>query len=275
MTWSELWGKIKDFLTRDIILTSIFKVVIALIILFVSFKIINVVTRRIEKRALKKHADKTITKTLMYVLRIVLKIIITTCLIGFVGINTSGITALITSLGVCVGLAVNGALSNIAGGVVIILTRPFKVDDYIEAQDYSGTVEEIRLNTTKIVTPDNKVIYIPNGALSSGTIINYSEKDLRRIEFEFCISYSADFEKAKSIVQKILVEHPLVKKEIPVFVRMSEHADSSIKIKARAWVDNSKYWDLNFDIIETVKKEFDNNNIEIPFNQLDVHVKHD
>ena len=275
MTWAELWLKIKNFLISDAIWSSIIKVVIALIILFISFKTINVITRRIEKRALKKHADKTITKTLMYVLRIVLKIIIATCLIGFVGINTSGITALITSFGVCVGLAVNGALSNIAGGVVIILTRPFKVDDYIEAQDYSGTVEEIRLNTTKIVTPDNKVIYIPNGALSSGTIINYSEKNIRRIEFEFCISYTADFEKAKSIVEKILLEHHLVKKEIPIFVRMSEHADSSIKIKARAWVDNAKYWDLNFDIIEAVKKEFDNNNIEIPFNQLDVHIKHD
>ncbi|MBO4962553.1 MAG: mechanosensitive ion channel, partial [Clostridia bacterium] len=176
MTWTELWTKIKGWLTSDLIWTTIFKVVIALILLFISFKIINIVTRRIEKRALKKDADKTVTKTLMYVLRIVLKIVILICMVGFVGINTSGLTALITSLGVCAGLAVNGALSNIAGGVLIIFTRPFKVDDYIEAQGYSGTVEEIKMTSTKIITPDNKVVYLPNGALSSGTIVNYSEK---------------------------------------------------------------------------------------------------
>ncbi len=275
MTWTELWTKIKGWLTSDLIWTTIFKVVIALILLFVSFKIINIVTRRIEKRALKKDADKTLTKTLMYVLRIVLKIVILICMVGFVGINTSGLTALITSLGVCAGLAVNGALSNIAGGVLIIFTRPFKVDDYIEAQGYSGTVEEIKMTTTKIITPDNKVVYLPNGALSSGTIINYSEKDFRRVDFTFSIGYSSDFYKAKSIIENILNSHELVLKNPPILVRMGNHAESSINITVQAWTRKENYWTVTFDVKEAVKKEFDLNGIEIPFNQLDVHIKKD
>ena len=211
----------------------------------------------------------------MYVLRIVLKIVILICMVGFVGINTSGLTALVTSLGVCAGLAVNGALSNIAGGVLIIFTRPFKVDDYIEAQGYSGTVEEIKMTTTKIITPDNKVVYLPNGALSSGTIINYSEKDFRRVDFTFSIGYSSDFYKAKSIIENILNSHELVLKNPPILVRMGNHAESSINITVQAWTRKENYWTVTFDVKESVKKEFDLNGIEIPFNQLDVHIKKD
>ena len=196
-------------------------------------------------------------------------------MVGFVGINTSGLTALVTSLGVCAGLAVNGALSNIAGGVLIIFTRPFKVDDYIEAQGYSGTVEEIKMTSTKIITPDNKVVYLPNGALSSGTIVNYSEKDYRRVDFTFSIGYSSDFYKAKSIIENILNSHELVLKTPPILVRMGNHSESSIDITVHAWTHKDNYWTVTFDVKEAVKKEFDLNGIEIPFNQLDVHIKKD
>ena len=273
MSWSEIWGKFKAWLFSDWIWTSITKVIIALVLMFISFKVINIITRRIEKRALKKNADKTIVKTLMYTLRIALKIVILLCLIGFVGINTSGLTALVTSLGVCVGLAVNGTLSNFAGGVMIILSRPFKIGDYIEAQGYGGTVEEIRITNTKIVTSDNKVVYIPNGVLSTETIVNYSEKDLRRLEFVFSIGYADNYSKAKEILEDILSSHPLTLKEKEIFVRMAEHGASSINIKARAWVKNNDYWSVHFDVMEAVKKAFDENGIEIPFNQLDVHIK--
>ena len=273
MTWTDVWNKVKSWITSDFIWNTIARVVIALIILFISFKIINRIARRIEKRAINKNADKTIVKTLTYIGKIVLKIIIVICLVGFVGINTSGLTALITSIGVCIGLAINGTLSNLAGGVMIILTRPFKVDDYIEAQGYSGTVEEIRITNTKIVTPDNKVVYIPNGILSSDTIINYSEKDIRRLEFVFSINYKNDYTLAKKLIEEILFAHDLVLKEKDIFVRMAEHGSSAIMIKARAWTKNSDYWTVHFDVLEAVKKAFDSNGIEIPYNQLDVHVK--
>ena len=251
------------------------KIVIALVILVVSFRVVTIVTRKIEKKLIngKPHLDKTLVSTLFYVLRIVVKSLIVVCLIGYLGIDTSGLTALFISFGACVGLAVNGALSNLAGGVLIIVTRPFKIDDYIEAQGMSGTVEDIHITTTKLRTPDNKVVYIPNGPLSSGTIINYSEKELRRVDFNFSISYQNDFEKAKALVMDILNAHELVLKDPEPFVRVSSHADSSITVTARAWVKNADYWTVNFDVLESVKASFDASGIEIPYNQLDVHVK--
>lgn len=270
MNWDEIWQTILGWLKTDGI-----KIVLALIMLLVSFRVITIVARKMEKRAMnsKKPLDKTLTKTFLYVFKIVLKILVVVCLIGYLGIDTSGITALIASLGVCAGLAVNGALSNLAGGVLLIITRPFKVDDYIDACGVSGTVEDIRITQTRLRTGDNKVVYIPNGTLSSSTIINYSEKDLRRIDMTFSIGYGDDFEKAKEIILNIINEHDLALKDPAPLVRVSEHGASSINIVTRVWVKSADYWTVNFDILERVKKAFDEAGIEIPFNQLDVHVK--
>ncbi len=273
MNWQQLWNTIVTWASQ----TGI-KIVIALVILLISFRIVTLIARRWEKRLKnsKKNIDKTISKVLIYVFKLGTKTLIALALIGYLGIDTSGVTALIASLGVGVGLAVNGALSNLAGGVLLLITRPFKVDDYIEACGESGTVVDIRITQTRLCTPDNKVIYIPNGTLSTSTIINYSEKDFRRVDFTFSISYSADFEKAKNIILDIANAHELVLREpAEPFVRMSEHAASSINIATRVWVKSADYWTVNFDILERVKKAFDENGIEIPFNQLDVHVKKD
>ena len=275
MTWEELWNKIVSWVTSEAIFNTIARIFIALIVMFISFKIINAVARRIEKKASKKNADKTIMKTLAYLVRLGLKIVVTICLVGFLGIDTSGLTALVASLGVCIGLAVNGALSNLAGGVLIILTRPFRVDDYIEAQGHGGTVLEIRITNTKLLTPDNKVIYLPNGALANGDIVNYSEMDMRRVDMQFSIGYSDDFEKAKTVITEICENHELVLKDKAIFVRVAEHGASSINIKTRVWVKSADYWTVFYDITESVKKAFDEQGIEIPFNQLDVHIKND
>ncbi len=268
MDWQALTNMLLQWATN----TGV-KIVIALVIMFVSFKIINAIARRIIKRAEKNHADKTIFRTLAYVLKIGLKIIVTICLVGYLGIDTSGLTALVASAGVCVGLAVNGAVSNFAGGVLILLSRPFKIDDYIEALGYSGTVVDIRIVNTKLVTPDNKVIYLPNGTLANTEIVNYSERDLRRVDFTFSIGYSNDFEKAKQIIKDICVAHELVLKDPQPFIRVKEHGSSSINITARAWVKNADYWTVFFDITEAVKTAFDKEGIEIPFNQIDVNIK--
>ncbi len=251
------------------------RLLIGLLILFISFKIINLISRRIERSHEKGKIDKTLAKTFAYIFKLGMKIVIAICIVGYVGIDTSGLAALVTSFGVCIGLAVNGAVANLAGGVIIIVTRPFKVDDFIEAQGHSGTVEDIHITCTKIRTGDNKVIYIPNGALSNGTIVNYSEKDTRRVDFTFSIGYSDDYEKAKSIIMDICTSHELVLKDPAPMVRVKEHGASSINLVARAWVNSGDYWTVNFDIIEAVKTAFDKEGIEIPFNQLDVHVKND
>lgn len=257
------------------VLNTGMKIIISLVLLFISFRIIKKITRKIAKKGESEKYDKTIMKTLAYAFSISAKTLVLVCLIGYLGIDTSGITALITSLGVCFGLAVNGAVANLAGGVIILVTRPFRVDDYIEAQGVSGTVEDIHMICTKIRTPDNKIIYVPNGELANGNIINYSEKDTRRVEVKFDISYDSDYNKAKQLIWDIVTSHELTLDDPAPFVRMTEHGDHSIIITVRAWVKSSDYWTLNFDLLEAVKVAFEENGIEVPYNQLDVHVKND
>ncbi|MBQ8371705.1 MAG: mechanosensitive ion channel [Clostridia bacterium] len=272
--WGALLDNIVNAVTSWCLNVGI-KLLVGLVVMFIAFKIINKLTRRIEKKGDKEKYDKTLMRTIAYLVRIISKVIIAVCFVAFVGFDISGITALIASFGVAIGLAVNGALANIAGGVLILVTRPFKVDDYIEAQGVSGTVEDIHMVSTKLRTPDNKVIYIPNGALANGNIVNYSVKDIRRVDFTFSISYSSDSEKAKSLVMDILTAHELTLDDPAPFVRMSAHSENGITITARAWTKSGDYWTVNFDVLEAVKAAFDANGIEIPFNQLDVHVKND
>ena len=251
------------------------KIVIALVIMLITFKIITKVARKIEKLGEKPNHDKTLMRVLAYIVNIGAKCIIGVCLVGYVGIDTSGITALIASLGVCFGLAVNGAVANIAGGVLIIITRPFKVDDYIEAQGVSGTVTDIHMTNTKIVTTDNKVIYLPNGALANDNIINYSEKDTRRVDLTFSIAYENNFEDAKAIIKRVCEGHELILKDKDIAIRVSAHSESSIDISTKVWTKSGDYWTVYFDLLEAIKTEFDKSGISIPYNQLDVHIKND
>lgn len=273
IAWSDLLNSLISWC-----LNTGIKIVISLLIMFISFRIINLIARRVHnKLKTNEKFDKTIVKTLTYVGKIGAKIIVVICLVGYLGIDTSGLTALVTSLGVCAGLAVNGALSNLAGGVIILFTRPFKVDDYIEVVDggISGTVEYIQIVCTKLRTPDNKVIYAPNGTLSNSNIINYSEKPTRRVDFEFAIAYENDFEKAKALIAAVCQSHGLILADPEPMIRVSGHGESSVNIVARVWVNSDDYWTVKFDILEKVKTVFDENGISIPYNQLDVHVKND
>ena len=252
------------------------KVSIAIIIMVFSFKLINLMVKKLENKLKRRgHIDKTVFSTVTYALRILLKALVVLCLVGYLGVDTSGITALIASFGVGIGLAVNGALSNLAGGVLLLVTRPFKIDDYIEAEGISGTVEDIRITFTRLRTPDNKVVYIPNGKLSSDTIINYSEKPNRRLDLSFSISYDTPPEKAIRIISDAIAEHPLALTEPEPYIRVSAFGDSAVEIIARPWVSSEDYWQLKFDILETVGQNFKEQGIVIPYNQLDVHIKNE
>lgn len=273
MDWQQVWQTVQNWLT-----TTGIRVVISIVIMIVSFSIINWFSKKIAKRADKKvesnkKIDKTIYRTLSYVAKVGLKVLVVIALIGYVGIDTSAITALIASLGVGVGLAINGTLSNFAGGILILITRPFKDDDYIDACGYSGTVEDIRICHTKLRTTDNKVVYLPNGKLSTSEIVNYTEKDLRRVDLTFSISYSDDFEKAKKVIEDVWNQNELILKDPAPSVRVSAQSASSIDLTAKVWCKNEDYWTVNFDMLEQVKTAFDQNGIQIPFNQLDVHIK--
>ena len=251
-------------------LGALVRVAIALVLLFVSFRLIGLLTRKIGNMPRIKNADKTISKIMLYALSLSLRALVILALVSFVGIDTGGITTVIASLGVGIGLAVNGTLSNFAGGFIIIVTRPFRIDDFIEAQGYSGTVEDIRVICTKLRTPDNKVVYIPNGALSSGGIVNYSEKELRRLDLSFPITNDTDAALAKSLVGRAVLECGLVLDEPLATVRVRSFGADGVELFLRAWLRCDDYWTAYYDIIEAVRESFVKNGLCAPDKHISV-----
>ena len=250
------------------------KVVIALIVLWIAFSIINKISKSLEKLLEKSgKLDKTIIGTLAYVARIALKVLVVLGLVGYLGINTAGIATIIASLGVGVGMAINGAVANFAGGLLILVTRPFKVGDFVDVGGTLGTVEEIRLVHTKIATLDNKVVYVPNGTASGATVINYSEKETRRVDQVFHISYESDANKALELLLALAEKNEKVLKDPAPFARISGAGDSSIELTTRLWCNGADYWDVYFYMLEHAKPAFDAAGISIPYQQIDVHMK--
>lgn len=272
--WEELWNKTKVWLEN----TGI-KIVIAIVVLIISFIIIDFISRRITRRLNKKkadkHADRTVLKTINNIVRVALKVLVVIVLANQIGIDVTAITAVIMSAGIGLGMAFNGALSNFSGGILILMTRPFKLDDFICALDKEGTVEEIRVCHTKIKTPDNKTIYLPNGLLSTTTIINYTEKGTRRLDLVFPISYTENVNKAREIAENTYLNNENVLTEFEHKVVIEALSSSSVDIKVIVWVKSENYKNTQYELTESIKNAFDAEGIEIPFNQLDVHLKND
>ena len=254
------------------IITEGVKLIIGVIILIISFKIINVLANKFQKTMIKNNRDKTITKVGYTIIRKGLKIIVFLLFLSIVGIDTAGIGSLIASLGVGIGLAVQGSLGNLAGGIIILLMRPFKIGDYIEAQGEGGTVEDIQIFYTYIITPDNKVVMIPNGSLANGNIINFSSKEIRRVDFEFSISYNEDLKKAKEVIWNVIGNIDNILTTPQPFVKIKTYESSSIKITTRVWTKTEYYWTVYYDMMEYIKISFDKFNIVIPYNQLNVNI---
>ncbi len=265
--WTHVWQVVVEWCVN----TGV-KVILAIIVLIISFKIINLLSKKITKHLEKRKADATLSRALVNVTRISLKILIVLCLVGFLGVQTSSIAAVITSAGVGIGLAIQGTLSNFAGGVILIVMRPFKLDDFIIAQGEKGTVEDIKLFYTTLRTPDNRVVYIPNGSLANGVIVNNSVKETRRLDIVMQVSYDTNIELAKNLLKKCMTNNDLVLKDQPIFAEVSEYGSSSINITTRCWVKNKDYWPVNWELLKEYKEQFDENHIVIPFNQLDVTI---
>ncbi|MBP5153810.1 MAG: mechanosensitive ion channel family protein [Lachnospiraceae bacterium] len=269
MDWEAIWSTVMGW-----ILNTGLKIVIAAVIMFISFRLINWLGKLIQKKNEEtKKLDSTLARTLIYAGRILLKVLVVICLISYLGIDTSGFTALIASLGVTIGLAVNGALGNIAGGILLLITRPFRVDDFVEVAGQTGTVEDIRLCNTKLRTVDNRVIYVPNGTASTSSVINYSEKELRRVDLTFPISYESDVEKAKNVILAAAAKVPEVLQDPAVTTGLIALSGSSVDLFCRAWVKNADYWTAYFALQETIKEALNDANVKIPYQQIDVHVK--
>ena len=218
-------------------------------------------------------ADMAATSFLRSLLKILLYIINIIITLSILNIPMTSIIAVLSAAGLAVGLALQNSLSNLAGGFIILFSKPFKAGDFVETNSASGTVQSISILYTKILTLDNKTVYIPNGKVADSQITNYSEQDKRRVDMEFGISYSDDVERAKDIILKLAAKHELILNEPePPFVRLGNQAEDSLQIIVRVWTAAENYWQVKFDFIEMVNNAFNDNNITIPFRQLDVHI---
>ena len=264
--FQEILNTVGNWLT-----TEGLKVVFALIFVFILCKITNVLFRHWNKRLEKRNFDKTLRSVLLPVFRIVVKVAIWAGAIGYLGVETSSISAAIAAVGATIGLALQGSLSNFAGGILVITLRPYKLDDFIEVDGICGTVSEITLFYTYVTTPDNKVAVMPNSKTSNTLLINYTKNKQRRNDILFSISYDEDFERAKDVIMKVMEKNPYILKKPAPFVNIKEHGDSAIIILARYWANNEHFWDAHWMMMEDVKHAFEKNNISIPYPQLDVH----
>jgi small conductance mechanosensitive channel len=247
-------------------------IVFALLVAVVGLFFIRYAEKLVGKLIDRKGLDETLKPFVKSIVGVGLKLLLVVAVIGILGIDTTSFVALFGAAGLAVGLAFQGSLSNFAGGVLILVTKPFKVGDYIEAAGFAGTVASVRILYTDLVTPDNKVVRIPNGGLSNAGMVNYSEKETRRVDFKFGVGYDADTTKVIEILTDVAVGHPLALKDPGAFVRMSEHGDSAVFYTVRVWVKSKDYWQVYFDIIEQAKRHLDDAQIPIPYPQMDVHV---
>jgi small conductance mechanosensitive channel len=206
-------------------------------------------------------------------LRIVLYILLGIIVLSILNVPMTSIVTIIGTMGVTIGLALKDSLANVSGGFIILLNRPFKVGDYIETVGINGTVEQIGIFYTTIVTNDNKTAHVPNGSISNSNIVNYSQKELRRLDLEYTISYDSNFEQARNIIYDIVANNDKVLKDKDITIRMGRQDASSIVIFVKVWTNHDDYFELNYDLNEKVKLQFDKAGIEIPFTQLDVHLK--
>lgn len=266
------WNALLDKVVGWCMSTGI-KLLLALIVMIVLFKITNIFTKRIYKRLKAKKVDETLLRISLQTAKFIIKGLIILCFIGFVGIETASITAVISSCGIALGLALQGALSNVAGGIIIILMRPFRIGDYIFTNGESGTVEDIHMFYTTLVTPDNRVIHVPNGNLANNVIVNNSVKDKRRVDVVMSIAYDADFEKAKQLIFDVCSKNELIDTTPAPFVAVAAYSASSVDLNVRVWANNADYWTVHRFLMHEIKRTFDENGIEIPFNQLDVTIK--
>ena len=255
------------------------KVLIALIIYFVGAWLIRKTKRIIARAFTRRGADATLTSFIQSLVTAVLWIILIMVMVSTLGINTTSLAALLAAGGMAIGMAMSGTVQNCAGGLMLLAFKPFKAGDYIEAQGYAGTVKSINIVSTKIATFDNREIILPNGALSNGTINNYSAHPIRRIDLKVGVSYGCEAEKVKETLLRIIDrQEKVLNAKTPgakdPSVVLSSLKDSSVEFFIRVWVKGEDYWDVLFWLNETVYTELPENGISFPFPQLDIHLKH-
>lgn len=268
---AENLGSLTD-LAMAFVVTYGLRLIGAIITLIIGFWIVSRLTRAFRSMMDKRELDPSLKGFLSALIGIALKVLVVISVLGMVGIQMTSFIAVLGAAGLAIGMALSGTLQNFAGGVLILIIRPFKAGDFIEAQGFMGTVEQIQIFNTIIVTPNNQVISVPNGGLSTGAVTNFSTKKTRRAQWVFGIAYGDNYLHAKKVLQRLLEEDPRVLKEPAPFIALSELNDSSVDITVRAWAKSADFWGLFFDMNEKVYEAFAQEGINIPFPQMDVHL---
>lgn len=246
--------------------------ILAILTLIIGFMIIKRVNKSVGKAMERKKMDESLKPFLKSLISVLLKALLVISVMGMVGIEMTSFIAILGAAGLAVGMALSGTFQNFAGGVMILIFKPYKVSDMIEARGYIGVVKEIQVFNTILCTVDNKRIIIPNAQISSDSLVNYSSEPQRRVDFTFGIGYNDDIDKTKSVLKGLIAEDERILQEPEPFIGLSELADSSVNFAVRVWAKSEDYWGVFFDMNEKVKKAFDSNNISIPYPQTDVHL---
>ena len=249
------------------------RILTAIVVFLIGRWIVKKLNRIVLSIMEKKQVEASLFSFTKSLVSITLNFILIIVIIGVLGIETSSFIALFASAGVAIGMALSGTLQNFAGGIMILIFKPFKVGDVLEAQGQTGTVKEIQIFNTIISTPDNKIIIIPNGGLSTGIMKNYSKEPTRRVDWEFGIAYGDSYEKAKAVIERLLKADSRILSSPTYFIALNSLGESAVNIVVRAWVNAEDYWNVFFSMNEKVYKTFAEENLNIPFPQLDVHLK--
>jgi len=257
----------------EIILTYGPKLVAAITVLIIGSWIVKGIVRGVDKGMQKGNIDSSLRPFLVSIVGMLLKAMLIISVLGMLGIEMTSFIAVLGAAGLAVGMALSGTLQNFAGGVMILLFKPFKMGDVIDAQGYIGSVSEIHIFNTTLKTPDNKTIIIPNGGLSTSSMTNYSTEARRRVDWTVGVAYGDDLDKARQVIRKLCDDDSRILKDPEVFIAVSELADSSVNFVVRAWVNAEDYWGVFFDMNENVYKSFNKEGLNIPYPQMDVHIQ--
>lgn len=247
----------------------------AIIVWIIGSFVIKKLTNAFDKVLTKQNTDTSLRPFLKSLVGMLLKVLLVITVLSMLGVAMTSFIAILGAAGLAVGLALSGTLQNFAGGVVILLFKPFKVGDYIEAQGHNGVVKEIQIFNTILTELDNKTVILPNASLSNGSILNYTTEKLRRVDFSFGIAYGDNVDKAREVLEKLFEADSRILKDPEPFVGLGSLGDSSVNITARVWVEVDNYWGVFFDLNEKVYNSFSKEGLNIPFPQMDVHLHKD
>lgn len=269
MTWEEF---LQSVLIPGVI--SIAKrLLAAFVLLVVGVIIIRFIVKKLKNGRMSQRAERTVHHFTVSFVKISLYVLLAVLVVAILGVPIASIVAVIGSIGLAISLAIQGTLSNLASGIMILVFKPFREGDYIESGDVGGTVEELGIFYTTLCTPDNKKVVIPNGNVTSGVLTNYSAKSTRRVEIKLDMEYGTDIDFAKKIISSVLSRNDKILKEPEPFIRMTEMGDSAIIVTVRVWCEKDNFWKVKFDLTEDFYNSLEAEGIRVPYQQIDVHIK--